>query len=171
MLGELEVRRDGEPVGLPASRKTRALLAYLALTARPQRRDRLCEVLWDVPDDPRAALRWSLNKLRPIVNDAACERLVADRERVALQTADVEIDLRAIEARLDAAETVAELSALVDRLAEPLLEGLDLPHQPAFQRWLEAERREVFGWRARALERLAQHPDLTASQALQWSEA
>src|SRR5262245_9012023 len=125
MLGELDVRRDGEPVALPASKKTRALLAYLALTARPQRRDRLCEVLWDLPDDPRAALRWSLNKLRRIVNDGACERLVADRERVALQTTDIEIDVRAIETRLDDAKTVEELSALADRLAEPLLEALD----------------------------------------------
>jgi DNA-binding SARP family transcriptional activator len=175
MLGELDVRRDGEPVALPASKKTRALLAYLALTARPQRRDRLCEVLWELPDDPRAALRWSLNKLRRIVNDSACERLVADRERVALQIADIEIDVRAIEARLDDAKTVAELSALADRLAEPLLEALDLPNQPVFQRWLEAERLEVGGWRARVLERLAQHPDLTVHQALQrsrdWLEA
>lgn len=169
MLGELEVRRDGAPVPLPASRKTRALLAYLALTARPQRRDRLCEVLWEQPDDPRAALRWSLNKLRPIVNDGASERLVADRERVALQIPDVAIDLRAVEARIDLAATVVELSALADRLAEPLLEGLDLPNQPVFQRWLEAERHEVAGWRTRVLERLAQHPDLTANQALQWS--
>src|SRR5262245_22290989 len=169
MLGELEVRRDGEPVGLPASKKTRALLAYLALTSRPQRRDRLCEVLWDLPDDPRGALRWSLNKLRPLVNDDACERLVADRERVALQVADIEIDARTVEARLERAESFAELTALAKRLAEPLLEGLDLPNQPLFQRWLEAERREVGRWRARVLERLAQHSDLTANQALQWS--
>jgi pimeloyl-ACP methyl ester carboxylesterase/DNA-binding SARP family transcriptional activator len=169
MLGELSVRRNGDLVPLPASRKTRALLAYLALTARPQRRDRLCEVLWDVPDDPRAALRWSLNKLRPIVNDVACDRLVADRERVALQVADIEIDVRAIEGRIDEAESVVELSALAERLAEPLLEGLDLPNQPVFHRWLDAERNEVAAWRARVLERLAQHPDLTANQALQWS--
>src|SRR5262245_33572704 len=114
MLGELSVRRAGEAVALPPSKKTRALLAYLALTARPQRRDRLCEVLWDQPDDPRAALRWSLNKLRPIVNDGACERLVADRERVGLHSADIEIDVKAVEARIDEAKTVAELSALAD---------------------------------------------------------
>ena len=134
VLGELEVRRDGRPVALPASKKTRALLAYLALTARPQRRDRLCEVLWDQPDDPRAALRWSLNKLRRVVNDVGRERLVADRERVALQTADIEIDVRTVEARIDEAASVAELSALAARLAEPVLEGLDLPNQPLFQR-------------------------------------
>jgi pimeloyl-ACP methyl ester carboxylesterase/DNA-binding SARP family transcriptional activator len=171
MLGELTVRRGGEPLALPASKKTRALLAYLALTARPQRRDRLCEVLWDQPDDPRAALRWSLNKLRRIVNDGDYERLVADRERVSLQISDIEIDVRAVEAHIDEAHTVAELSALAGRLAEPLLEGLELPNQPAFQRWLEAERGEVAAARARVLERLARHPQLAAHQALPWSKA
>ena len=58
---------------------THALLAYLLLTLRPHRRDRLCELLWEVPDDPRGALRWSLSKLRPVVNDSSNECLVADR--------------------------------------------------------------------------------------------
>jgi len=60
LIGEIAVRRDGVALALPASKKTRALLGYLAVTGRPQRRDRLCSLLWDGPDDPRAALRWSL---------------------------------------------------------------------------------------------------------------
>ena len=66
VLGELEVIRDGAPVTLPPSRKTRALLAYLALTRAKHRREELCEMFWDVPDDPRGALRWSLSKIRPL---------------------------------------------------------------------------------------------------------
>ncbi len=169
-LGELTVRRDGEVLPLPASKKTRALLAYLALTARPHRRDRLCEVLWEVPDDPRAALRWSLNKLRPVVNGGSYERLVADRERVALQTVDIDIDIRALETQLEREPSVDELHAMANRLEEPLLDGLDLPNQQPFQRWLAAEREELGGLRIRVLERLAQHPDLTANQALKWSK-
>ena len=69
VLGGLEVIRDGEPVPLPPSRKTRALLAYLVLTGRPHRREQLCEMFWDVPDDPRGALRWSLSKIRPLVDE------------------------------------------------------------------------------------------------------
>ncbi len=69
LLGDFRLLRNGEPVDLPASRKTRALLAYLIVTGQPQRRERLCELFWDLPDDPRGALRWSLSKLRPIVND------------------------------------------------------------------------------------------------------
>ncbi len=41
-------------VQLPASKKTRALLAYLAVTARPHRRDQLCTMFWGVPDDARS---------------------------------------------------------------------------------------------------------------------
>src|SRR4051794_41975352 len=64
VLGELAVLREGREIVLPASKKTRALLAYLAVTNRRQRRDHLCQMFWEVPDDPRASLRWSLSKLR-----------------------------------------------------------------------------------------------------------
>ena len=39
-LGELGLRREGGAIPLPASRKTRALLAFLALNPKPQRRDK-----------------------------------------------------------------------------------------------------------------------------------
>ena len=68
LLGELGVYRDGERLGLPPSKKTRALLAYLVATRRPHTRAQLCALLWDGPDDPRAQLRWSLTKVRPLVD-------------------------------------------------------------------------------------------------------
>lgn len=171
-FGELTVQRDGEPLALPASKKTRALLVYLALTARPHRRDRLCELFWDVPDDPRGALRWSLSKLRPVVNDDAHERLVADRERVALVDEGATIDLRTLEADLRNPDLgVEELSEIADRLLEPLLGGLDLPDQELFQRWLDGERERVRALRARVVQRLARHPELPARLAARWSRA
>ena len=60
----------------------------------PQPRQRLCDLLWDGPDDPRAALRWSLTKLRPLVDDDGAVRLVADRERVGFEAAGATVDLR-----------------------------------------------------------------------------
>jgi DNA-binding SARP family transcriptional activator len=98
VLGELEVIHDGAPVTLPRSRKTRALLAYLALTGHKHRRERLCEIFWDVPDDPRGALRWSLSKIRPFVDDPAYPRLVADRQTVELLTDALDIDFFAAQA-------------------------------------------------------------------------
>ena len=49
LLGGLTIRRDGEALALPQSKKTRALLAYLILKGTPQRRDALCELLWEIP--------------------------------------------------------------------------------------------------------------------------
>ena len=64
MLGPLTISRDGIALQLPASRKVRALFAYLAMAPHPVGRSRLCELLWDVPNDPRGELRWCLSKLR-----------------------------------------------------------------------------------------------------------
>jgi len=169
--GELAVFRDGEPQVLPSSRKTRALLAYLVVTRRPHRRDRLCELLWEIPDDPRAALRWSLSKLRPIVNDEKTERVVADRERVEFDLTGVSTDIDDIRRQLNnPALPVQTLEDIARRLDEPFLEGIDLPNQPLFQRWLTAEREDtrelaacVAGW-------LARHEDVPARQSLVWAE-
>src|SRR4051794_26714518 len=78
---------------LPPSRKTRALLAYLAVTARSHGRDRLSALLWPVPDDPRGALRWSLSRLRPLVDEPGCQRIIADRDNVGFVAEDVTIDI------------------------------------------------------------------------------
>ncbi|HYD88240.1 MAG TPA: alpha/beta fold hydrolase [Vitreimonas sp.] len=138
LLGELEVRRDGAPVPLPQSKKTRALLAYLAVQRAPQRRDALCELLWELPDDPRAALRWSLSKLRPLLNDDARERLEADRERVSFTAHGADVDLARLRAACaDGVERlgVAELRALEALCRGPFIAGLDLPAQPSFETW------------------------------------
>ena len=93
LLGDLELLRGGRPVGLPPSRKTRALLAYLVATARPHLRERLCDLLWEGPSDPRAALRWSVTKLRPLLDAGQCSRLAADRERIAFVSHGADIDI------------------------------------------------------------------------------
>lgn len=164
LLGELAVWQGGERVTLPASKKTRALLAYLVMTDRPQRRDRLCEIFWDIPDDPRGALRWSLSKLRSVVNDADFERIVADRERVGWQAGDCDIDLSLIEQRLDGpGASHGELTRFDQMLQEPLLAGGDLPEQPVFQNWLTAERHDVEQLAGRVAQHLALHPKTAAS--------
>ncbi len=139
VLGELEVRRGGIPLALPPSRKTRALLAFLAVRSAPQRRDALCELLWEIPDDPRAALRWSLTKLRGLLNDQDRERLTADRERISLDLEGARVDLHLAQAacterssgKLDA-ESARKALAL---FRGPFLAGLDLPRQPLFENW------------------------------------
>ena len=138
VLGELVVARGGRSLPLPASKKTRALLGYLAVTGRSHTRERLCELLWPGPDDPRAALRWSLTKLRTVLGPRALE---ADRERVALATAATDLAaVQAVVGRDVPSASTADLSSAVSRFHGELCEGLGLPDCYRYQEWRTAER-------------------------------
>jgi DNA-binding SARP family transcriptional activator len=65
LVGPLQVIHNGAQLPLPRSRKVRALLPYLVMAPRPVTREKLCELFWDVADDPKSELRWCLSKLRP----------------------------------------------------------------------------------------------------------
>ena len=146
LLGELEVVRGTETLALPPSKKTRALLAYLVVTRRTHRRERLCELLWDVPDDPRGALRWSLTKLRGLVDEPGRSRIVANRDTVAFAPDDTAVDLLLLRELVKQGPSAIPLPSLVQAAGTMrglLLEGLDLPGSFAFQAWLTAEREEA----------------------------
>jgi pimeloyl-ACP methyl ester carboxylesterase len=148
MLGGLEVRHDGRPLPLPASRKARALLAFLLLAGRPQHRERLTDLFWDRPDDPRASLRQALSRLRPLLNTVDGERLKTDRERVWIEQQDIAVDLVRWRERVAAGLSPHELAAARAALDQPLLAGLDLPDLHGWQAWLTAHRDEVATLRA-----------------------
>ena len=138
LFGGLDVRRGGEPLDLPNSRKARALLAYLIVKAAPQRRDALCDLLWEIADDPRGELRWCLSRLRPLVNEGG-ERLHADRERVAFVPIGARVDLYAVRNAVDRQlHTLddAELAALAGVMQAPFLAGVDVSRQLDFESWL-----------------------------------
>jgi DNA-binding SARP family transcriptional activator/tetratricopeptide (TPR) repeat protein len=137
LLGELEVVRDGQAVPLPASKKSRALLAYLAATARPHLRERLCELLWEGPDDPRAALRWSLTKLRPL----AGSHLVTARDRVEFCGKGASIDIHRV--GIPANETTEQLEEHAALFRGQFLDGLDLPGCFRYQQWCLGERERI----------------------------
>lgn len=145
LLGPLEVEQRGQRRNLPRSKKTRALLAYLAATGRPHRRERLCSLLWDVTDDPRGALRWSLSRLRKIF-DGPREIITADREEVAFVAREAVIDAReltiAVRRGLDTLDT-AELERLASMPRGAFLEGLELPDFLDYNAWCIAERERL----------------------------
>jgi len=164
VLGTFEVIRDGTAAPLPPSRKTRALLAYLALTRCPHRREQLCEMFWEVPDDPRGALRWSLSKIRPLVNEPAISRLLADRHGVELRTEAGEIDLFVARACAeDRATAVSDLARAASLFHGPLLADLDLAEESGFRTWLlalrEDARRLHIGILRLLIERLTSTPE------------
>lgn len=171
LLGELQVTRDGTALPLPGSRKVRALLGYLAATARPVRRERLCELFWTLPDDPRGALRWALSKLRGVV-DGDDPRIRADRERVAFDAEGVAVDWTAIRSRLrDQPEFIPppELRQMEAVLARPLLDGLDRAGDESWIAWLTAEREDARLLHLDVLRRLARHPDVPREEAVAWA--
>ena len=166
VLGEFEVVRDGATVTLPPSRKTRALLAYLALSRQKHRRERLCEIFWEVPDDPRGALRWSLSKIRPVIDDPAHPRLIADRNSVELRTDTLGIDLLSAQACVRAGAGVAatcDLAQAASSFRAPLLADLDLPANNEFHSWLLSLREDARKLQRQILhalmERLGSTPD------------
>jgi DNA-binding SARP family transcriptional activator/Tfp pilus assembly protein PilF len=165
-LGEPRIERDGQVLELPPSKKTRALLAYLAITGRPHRRDRLCSLFWEVPDDPRGALRWSLSKIRGLVDEPGTARIVADRDTVAFQAQGARVDLVELRRKLAGAfdsATTEELGAAAGAFAGEFLEGLELPENHDFHAWCIAEREEARALHARILwtlvERLKPRPE------------
>ena len=122
VLGDFTVSCDDAPVPLPQSRKTRALLAYLAVLQKQQRRERLCEMFWDVPDDPRGALRWSLSKLRQILNADGETRLAADRNTVHLKPGAVRLDydlIRGLSSDAVGSLPTERLEAIVKQYTQP----------------------------------------------------
>ncbi len=145
LLGPLEVRHRGRPQALPRSKKTRALLAYLAMSQQEHTRNRLCDLFWDVTDDRRGALRWSLSRLRKVL-DHDRPHLHADRERVAFIAADASVDARelmgATKRGLSACDT-EELERLATLARGEFLEGLELPDFFEFQAWCVASREEA----------------------------
>jgi len=166
-LGDFEVRRDGQALPLPPSKKTRALLAYLCLQPRRFRREQLCELLWEVPDDPLGSLRWSLSKLRRLLDDKERSRVLADRVSVGVETEGVSIDM--LELRLlvegDLAKVPIEaLEAAATRYRGNVLEGLEFSNFHDFHSWCVAEREQSLRDRAALLTELvrrrADEPEL-----------
>lgn len=170
VLGELAIHTDGKPVALPQSRKTRALFAFLALTGRTHRRERLCEMFWERPDDPRGSLRWALSKIRAFADLPNLKRVVADRERVSLQREGTRIDYLACRQDLQLATRLNHdrLRDIVEMSAQTLLEGLDMPQAETFQAWLVAEREEAAALHLKALRLFAMHDDTNDVEAIRW---
>jgi DNA-binding SARP family transcriptional activator len=165
LLGELQLAHgDGPALTLPASKKTRALLGYLIATGQPHRRERLCDFFWDGPDDPRAELRWSLSKIRPLLSEGGAS-LIADRQRVGIELGNAAVDLLSVQSLLRDGVPAASTDALKQAAAlfgGELLDGLDLPVCYRYQEWCMAEREAVSRLRlavlAALIERLHDHP-------------
>jgi len=158
MLGKLQLAHGAKARPLPASRKVRGLLAYLALAPRPMSRSQLCELLWDAPVDPRGELRWCLSKVRTLVNDRGRARVVTDGDTIALDLSDCFVD--ALEVARAAGQGIEKLAVERQRRLAALfegdfLDGLAMDRSPVFEGWLTAQRRRFRACHIALLEQLA----------------
>ncbi|HEX7882847.1 MAG TPA: transcriptional regulator [Afipia sp.] len=158
LLGPLVIGRGGAVVTLPTSRKVRALLAYLALAPRAVPRSQLCELLWDVPNDPRGELRWCLSKLRSVVDTPDRQRVETHDDTIALDLTDCFVD--AIEVARATQQGIQllppeRLRMLASLFVGEFLEGFEIDRNPDFNAWLTAQRRQFRSRHAALLERLA----------------
>jgi adenylate cyclase len=167
LFGQLSVRRAGAALPLPASRKVRALLAYLALSPHPSTRSQLCDLLWDLPNDPRGELRWCLSKIRSLVDEPGRRRVQAQGDALTLDVGDCLVDAVAVaqaaQQDLDTFDP-ERLKALADLVAGDFLAGLEIDRNPGFESWLVAQRRRFRDLHAGLLEHLTRSlPDDEAS--------
>lgn len=159
MFGPLAIDRDGVTLPLPASRKVRALLAYLSLAPHAVARSQLCELLWDIPNDPRGELRWCLSKIRGVLDEPGRRRVATSADTISLDLADCSVDaIEIARATQDGIETLApdRLRALSALFVGDFLEGLEIDRSPLFNGWLMAQRRRFRGCHAALLEHLVE---------------
>jgi pimeloyl-ACP methyl ester carboxylesterase/DNA-binding SARP family transcriptional activator len=112
------------------------------------------DLLWDVADDPRGGLRWSLSKLRALLDDEGHTRIVADRDTIRTDTTALDIDARQLlDTDLEAA-SVEALTALCARIRGEFLEDIELADLFGFHAWCIGLRQDVRRRHARIRERL-----------------
>lgn len=138
LIGPVEIRRDDVIVAL--RRKERALLAYLAAADAPLQRSALTMLLCPMADDPGAALRLLLTRIRAQLGGAA---LRVEGGAVALSADTLWVDLHAFERLLSApalGASAEQFSAAVDLYRGPFLEDLSLADAPEFELWMLGKR-------------------------------
>jgi DNA-binding SARP family transcriptional activator/TolB-like protein len=139
LIGQMEAWSLTSENVLPQGRKTRALLAVVALSApRPALRGRLAELLWSrrPEEQARASLRQEIHRLLEALSPTGGDILTVTRDHLALRPGAVWVDVD--EVMRATTEQPASLSLLEGDLLEDL-DGID----PAFDAWLAAERERV----------------------------
>jgi len=140
LLGDFAITFEGRKVAV-TKRKTKALLAYLALsdTGRDTR-ERLVGLLWSENDEEhaRASLRQAVHEIKSACDAVGFGGLDFGKLSLALQRGRFRCDVDDILADIGRREVSPRLLS-TQRLADTLLEGLD-DLDPAFEIWVRTRR-------------------------------
>ncbi len=147
LLGTAEASVGGRRVAF-RTRKSFALLAYLALDPRTHSREQVADLLWPDADgiDARASLRTALTYLRQGLGDLSDQVLSATRDTVGIRPGFVHLDVdtltdaRQLLRRFTDVSLRYQIELAVQSYRGPFLAGMFLPDAPAFESWLEAQR-------------------------------
>ncbi len=146
---------DGHEVKVGSS-KSVAILAFLAASPGPQRRERLLGLLWGDSLD-EAARKNMRNALWTIRRGLGEETIRAEGGRLSLGP-HVWSDVGALEGAAGATDgDVEALSEAVDSYKGPLLEAISLRDAPEMEGWLLAERERLAQLHLRLVDRLLAH--------------
>lgn len=145
LLGPPRFERDGAPVTGFVSAKAQAMLCFLAVTGREQRRDTLAGLFWaEKPSaDARLSLRVALSNLRALTG----EKVAAGRESVQFRIEHgdwVDVAQFEVGARIAQNDLSAEIAGSLERIADlyqgDFLEGFFVRDAPAFEEWMVVQR-------------------------------
>jgi DNA-binding SARP family transcriptional activator/TolB-like protein len=139
LIGQMEAWTLTSENILPTGRKTRALLAILALSSpRPVLRGKLAEMLWSrrPEEQARASLRQEIHRLMETLDPIGPEIIAINRDHLALRPGTVWVDVE--EVLRASTSRPAALSLLDGDLLEDL-DGID----PSFDAWLASERERL----------------------------
>ncbi len=139
LIGQMEAWTLTAESILPTGRKTRALLAILALSApRPVLRGKLAEMLWSrrPEEQARASLRQEIHRLLDALGPVGNHILAIHRDHLTLRPGTVWVDVEEV---LRATPGKPAALCLLDGDLLEDLDGID----PAFDNWLAAERERL----------------------------
>ena len=138
LLGHMAAWDSQHVLALPRVRKTRAVLALLALAApKALSRETLTALLWSQRqrEQARGSLRQALHELQSILQPLEPSLLIAGRNELTLR-GEVWVDVHAL---AQATAERPEALELLDGLLLDDLAGVD----PALDRWIQQERRRI----------------------------
>jgi predicted ATPase/DNA-binding SARP family transcriptional activator/Tfp pilus assembly protein PilF len=149
LFGSPQIAYQGQPLNGFVSTKVRALLIYLAVTARPHSREHLSELLWaDTPASKKVNLRKALSNLRQLLGDLLVEDA---KESITLAAPQVWVDVRQFKQQIQQGLHEEPIQLY---LAD-FLSGFNLSLSYEFETWALAEQSRLKAQMVDLLRRLA----------------
>jgi DNA-binding SARP family transcriptional activator len=169
-FGQPHMQVDGQPVHL-ASAKAIALLAYLSVHDRPQRRDHLLALLW--PESGEAQARKNLRNALWAIRTLAGHNIISG-DSVLTLSPQAWSDARAFEQayaeaqsyEANGADSCARYAEMVALCHDGFMDGVSLAECVELETWIALTRERYYEMRLRALRALA----LARSATGEWAE-